>query len=248
MDIILDGEIGYGSGEVSSSYVRQKLAEADGEPINVVIHSPGGSVFEGLAIHDLFEAYTGHKRCTIQSAAFSIASLIAMAFPNRAISRNGYLMVHNPYYEYEDDDEQPKLLKSLRNKMVDIYSAATKKARSVIESMMDSETFLDAMESIQSGFCNGLLDTTPKALASSQALLRSHSGFASHVMARAKPKAVPRAATVQRVVPKVSAAVQWKNAVQARIERGMSHSKAMIEVEHEYPGLRQAFIAEANKR
>jgi ATP-dependent protease ClpP protease subunit len=246
MDILLTGDIGAEPGEIGSSYVRQKLAEANGSPIHVVIHSPGGSVFEGLAMYDLFSAYAGHKRVTVQSAAFSIASLIAMAFPNRGISRNGYLMLHNPYTE--GDDEQPKLLKSLRSKMVDIYSAATKKAKSVIESMMDSETFLDASESIQAGFCNGLLDASPRALARCQALLRSHAGFASHVMARAKPKAMPRAATVHRTAPKVSAAIEWRSAVQARVDRGMSHSKAMIEVDKENPRLRQAFIAEANRR
>jgi ATP-dependent protease ClpP protease subunit len=245
MDILIDGDIGSNPGEISSSYVRQKLAEADGEPINVVIHSPGGSVFEGLAMYDLFSAYQGQKRVTVQSAAFSIASLIAMAFPHRGISRNGYLMLHNPYTE--GDDEQPKLLKSLRNKMVDIYSAATKKARSVIESMMDRETFLDASESIQAGFCNGLLDTTPKALASSEKLLKSHSGFASHVMALAKPKATQRAATVRRV-PKVSAAVQWKNAIQARMSNGLDFSKAAMAVEQDFPGLRQQYIREANRR
>jgi hypothetical protein len=154
-------------------------------------------------------------------------------------------MLHNPYTE--GDDEQPKLLKSLRSKMVDIYSAATKKARSVIESMMDSETFLDASESIQAGFCNGLLDASPRALARCQALLRSHAGFASHVMARAKPKATQRAATVQRV-PKVSAAVQWKNAVQARMANGLDFCKAAMMVECEHPGLRQQYVAEYNRR
>jgi ATP-dependent protease ClpP protease subunit len=246
MDILLTGDIGAEPGEIGSSYVRQKLAEANGSPIHVVIHSPGGSVFEGLAMYDLFSAYAGHKRVTVQSAAFSIASLIAMAFPNRGISRNGYLMLHNPYTE--GDDEQPKLLKSLRSKMVDIYSAATKKAKSVIESMMDSETFLDASESIQAGFCNGLLDASPRALARCQALLRSHAGFASHVMGRARTKAIPRAATVHRTAPKVSAAVQWKDAIQMKMANGTNFAKAAMMVEQDFPGLRQAFIREANKR
>jgi ATP-dependent protease ClpP protease subunit len=246
MDIIIDGDIGSNPGEIGSSYVRQQLLKANGQPINVVIHSPGGSVFEGLAMYDLFQAYAGQKRCTIQSAAFSIASLIAMAFPTRAISRNGYLMMHNPYQE--DGNEQPKLLKSLRNTMVGIYSAATKKARTAIESMMDAETFLDASESISMGFCNGLIDASPRALARCQALLRSHAGFASHVMARARTKAMPRAATVQRVVPKISAAVQWRSAVQARMANGLDFGKAAMAVEKEHPGLRQKYIAEYNQR
>jgi|688.fasta_scaffold287765_2 ATP-dependent protease ClpP protease subunit len=246
MDILLTGDIGTNPGEIGSSYVRHKLAEANGQPINVVIHSPGGSVFEGLAMYDLFQAYAGQKRCTIQSAAFSIASLIAMAFPTRAISRNGYLMMHNPYQE--DGNEQPKLLKSLRNTMVDIYSAATKKARTAIESMMDAETFLDASESISMGFCNGLIDASPKALARCQALLRSHAGFASHVMARARTKAMPRAATVHRTAPKVSAAVQWKDAIQLKMSNGTNFAKAAMMVEQDFPGLRQQYVAEYNRR
>jgi ATP-dependent protease ClpP protease subunit len=244
MDIILDGPIGDGPNEVSSSYVRQQLARADGKPISVTIHSEGGSVFEGFCIHDLFAQYQGQKRCIV-NCAFSIASLIAMAFEHRAITENGYLMIHSPYTE---DGDQPKLLGKLKDRMISIYSRATQQSYSFIEKLMNAESFLDSRESIANRFINGLVGSSPKALASSQALLRSHAGFASHVMARAKPKAIPRAATVQRIVPRVSAAVRWRNAVQARVDRGMSHSKAMIEVDKENPRLREAFIAEANRR
>jgi hypothetical protein len=195
-------------------------------------------------IHDLFAQYPGQKRCVV-NCAFSIASLIAMAFEHRGITPNGYIMVHSPYTE---DGDQPKLLSRLKDRMIKIYANATKQTYSFIERLMNAESFLDSQESIQSRFINGLVGSSPKALASSQSLLRSHEGFRTHVMARAKPKAMPRAATVHRTAPKVSAAVQWRNAVQARIDKGMSHSKAMIEVDKDFPGLRHAFIAEANRR
>lgn len=238
MDIILDGVIGDGPNEVSSSYVRSQLAKADGKPISVTIHSEGGSVFEGFVIHDLFAQYTGQKRCVV-NCAFSIASLIAMAFEHRGITPNGYIMVHSPYTE---DGDQPKLLSRLKDRMIRIYANATKQTYSFIERLMNAESFLDSQEAIQSRFINGLVGSSPKALASSNALLRSHEGFRSHVMARAKP--TQRAATVQRVVPKVS----WRDAVQARMASGLDFSKAAMLVEQDFPGLRQRFIQEFNRK
>ena len=49
--IRIDGVIGTGEGEVSAAMVRSQLP-TNGQPIEVKIHSEGGNVFEGFAIHD----------------------------------------------------------------------------------------------------------------------------------------------------------------------------------------------------
>jgi len=49
--IIIDGVIGTNPGEISASIIKAQLP-TNGEPIELVIHSEGGSVFEGFAIFD----------------------------------------------------------------------------------------------------------------------------------------------------------------------------------------------------
>jgi ATP-dependent protease ClpP protease subunit len=63
--------IGTGQDEVSAAMVRDQLPTNGTDPIDVRIHSEGGNVFEGFAIHDAFAAYAGPKSLSIESSAFS---------------------------------------------------------------------------------------------------------------------------------------------------------------------------------
>jgi ATP-dependent protease ClpP protease subunit len=156
-DLIIDGPIGTGEGEVSAAFVRSQLAAADPlETLTVRIHSEGGSVFEGFAIYDALQAYQGAKRCVIASSAFSISSFIPMAFDDIEITPNGYLMLHNPYVEVEGDDEElaskSQLLSGLKQNMVEAYAARTGKTTEEITAILKKETFLSARQALADGF------------------------------------------------------------------------------------------------
>ena len=156
-DLIIDGTIGTGQGEVSAAYVRAQLAAADpNKVLTVRIHSEGGSVFEGFAIYDALKAYQGKKRCVIASSAFSISSFIPMAFDDIEITPNGYLMLHNPYVEVEGDDEElaskSQLLAALKQNMVEAYAARSGKTTEEITAILKKETFLSARQALADGF------------------------------------------------------------------------------------------------
>ena len=74
--IIIDGEIGREPGQITSQWVKSQLPPNGTDPIEVSIHSEGGSVIEGFAIYDAIKAYAGPKKCVVASSAFSIASFI----------------------------------------------------------------------------------------------------------------------------------------------------------------------------
>lgn len=57
--ITIDGCIGQGDGEISVAMIRAELPKDTTQPIQVDMHSEGGSVFEGFAIHDIFAEYPG---------------------------------------------------------------------------------------------------------------------------------------------------------------------------------------------
>nr|WP_313784696.1 Clp protease ClpP [Paenibacillus larvae] len=64
--------------------------------INLYINSPGGSVFEGIAIHNMLKR---HKANVHVCGCFSrlIASVIAMAGDTIYMPKNSMLMIHNPW-------------------------------------------------------------------------------------------------------------------------------------------------------
>lgn len=136
--------------------VRDQLPANGTDPISVKLHSEGGSVFEGFAVHDIFAAYQGPKTLAIESSAFSIASFVAMAFDDVEISSNGYMMLHNPYAVAEGDDEdfakQSALLGKLKSSMVTAYSQRSGKSEDEIKAILKDETYLNAEQSVAMGF------------------------------------------------------------------------------------------------
>ena len=158
--IRIDSVIGTGPREFSAARMAAFLEEADGAPIHAVIHSEGGSVHEGMAIHDMIEDYGGPKRATIQSMAFSIASFIPLAFDRVDISPNGWFMIHNPSVDAAgDDDDLAKIagmVRGLKDKMIDGYAARLGQPRERVEAMMKQETFFDAQEAVEMGLATAI--------------------------------------------------------------------------------------------
>ena len=154
--IRIDGVIGTGEGEVSAAMVRSQLPAHGNEPIEVKIHSEGGNVFEGFAIHDALASYAGPKSLSIESSAFSIASFIAMAFDDVSISPNGYMMLHNPYAGVEGDDEElaksSMMLAQLKSSMIKAYATRSGKSEDEIRAILKDETYLNAEQSVAMGF------------------------------------------------------------------------------------------------
>ena len=83
----------------AADFVRE-LNTLDAEEIHVRLNSYGGSVPDGIAIHNALrrKAAEGHKVIThIDGVAYSIASLIAMAGDDIRMAENAMLMIHAPW-------------------------------------------------------------------------------------------------------------------------------------------------------
>ena len=217
--IHIDATIGDGPGELSASWLRSQLP-ADGRPVELRIHSEGGTVFEAFAMLDLLTAYPGPVRAVVSSMALSAASLLLTACGEVEISGNGYLMIHDPYL---DDPaltgSQRALLASLADRMVTLYAEKTRKPESTIRRMMAAETFLDAAESVRLGLADRVTDQLGKRLSAAPA-----------VVARLKKaKAAGHTATAR-----------WHAAVLA--------CGSVSEANRRNPGLRLAMLDEVNRR
>ncbi len=224
--IRLDGAIGQEPGEISARWFRAQLP-ADGSPIEVKFHSEGGSVLEAFAIHDAVVGYRGRKVASVESMAFSAASLLLCAFDEVAISPNGYVMLHAPYFDAEDvPTSERQLLAGLWQKMIGIYSQKTRQPIATITRLVDQETFFDAEASVSRGIVNRIVRAS------------------SPVMARMPARVL---AKIKAASPGTSATARWRAAVDAKAAT-MPRSKAIMAVDESHPGLRQQMIAEANRR
>src|SRR3990172_4491585 len=64
--------------------------------LHIYLSSPGGSVFEGVAIYNALRRFPARTTVFVEGVAASIASLIALAGERRVTAANGMWMVHNP--------------------------------------------------------------------------------------------------------------------------------------------------------
>ncbi len=67
------------------------------EALDVRVNSPGGDVFEGIAVYNALRRLPARVTVHIDGIAASIASLIAMAGDETLIAENAMVMVHRPW-------------------------------------------------------------------------------------------------------------------------------------------------------
>lgn len=76
--------------------IRDFLNGQKGKALNVYINSGGGSVFAGMAIHNMLKRHDGKVTVHVDGMAASIASVIALAGDEIIIPSNAYMFVHKP--------------------------------------------------------------------------------------------------------------------------------------------------------
>jgi len=135
--------------------------------LNVYINSPGGAVFEGVAIYNTLRRHAARKIVHIDGLAASIASVIAMAGDEIRIATNGMMMIHNPYgLAMGEADELRRMadaLDKIKGAILDTYVLRTGGKADEIERQMDAETWMNADEAVAAGFAD--LITEPVEMA-----------------------------------------------------------------------------------
>ncbi len=133
------------SGEgVTAKRVSAALRSIGDKDVTVKINSPGGDVFEGLAIYNLLREHKGKVTIQVLGLAASAASFIAMAGDEIQIARAGFMMIHNAWTiaagDRNDFTEVADFLDQIDATLADIYSVRTGDAAAQMRALMDVET------------------------------------------------------------------------------------------------------------
>jgi len=159
-EISIHDEIG-AWGVSAKDFLAQLRSIAAATPIHLSLHSPGGEVFDGLAIYHALKA-RGNVTVRIEGLAASMASVIAMAGTRIEMPRNAFLMIHNPsgfaMGDAADMRQLADLLDKIKSSLVAAYRDRTKKTDEDIMDMMDAETWLTGEEAVEHGFADATTD------------------------------------------------------------------------------------------
>src|SRR5690606_7422034 len=146
---------------VTTKRIAAALRNMGAGPVTVNVNSPGGDMFEGLAIYNMLREHKGEVTVKVLGLAASAASVIAMAGDTIQIARAGFLMIHNAWVvamgNRNDLREYADTLEPFDLAMADIYAARTGQDQKAITKMMDAETWIGGSSAVEDGFADELL-------------------------------------------------------------------------------------------
>ncbi|EGO8462006.1 Clp protease ClpP [Escherichia coli] len=146
---------------VTASRIAGALRSLNGADVTVNINSPGGDMFEGLAIYNLLREYEGKVTVKVLGLAASAASIIAMAGDEVQIGRGAFLMIHNCWvYAMGNRHDLAQIAADMApfdKAMSDIYQARSGLDADTVDKMMDGETYIGGSEAVEKGFADSLL-------------------------------------------------------------------------------------------
>lgn len=149
---------------VTAKDFTQTLATAGAGPINLHINSPGGDVFDGLAIYSALQAHNGPVSVVVDGLAASAASFIALAGDTISMAPNAFLMIHNAWGvvvgNQNDMTETAAVLAKIDAQLASLYAGKTGQTVPAIADMMNAETWFTAQEAKDAGFIDSITDAS----------------------------------------------------------------------------------------
>lgn len=159
-----------GLGGVAGVDVTKALAKLQGaNSIDLRINSAGGDVFEGVAIYEALQRFSGRIVAHVDGLAASAASFIAMAADEIRIAPMGFVMVHEAHGgaigRSTEMRQVADTLDKISGTIAKAYASRTGMNEADAQALMKAETWFDADEAIASGFADRLTEQPKRKVA-----------------------------------------------------------------------------------
>ena len=155
------GEDPWTGGGVTVKRIDAALRSIGNNDVTVNINSPGGDVFEGIAIYNRLREHQGQVNVKVLGLAASAASIIAMAGDTVEIGASSFLMIHNAWVlavgNRHDMREVADFLEPFDRALADVYVARSGQDLATVQSAMDVETWMSGSQAIEQGYADSLL-------------------------------------------------------------------------------------------
>ncbi|EEE2294524.1 ClpP-like prohead protease/major capsid protein fusion protein [Salmonella enterica] len=156
-DIYIYDEIGFW-GVTAKQFVSDLNALGNITHINLHINSPGGDVFEGIAIFNALKTHGASITVYVDGVAASMASVIAMVGNPVIMPENTFMMIHKPFGFTGGDAEDMRTYAALLDKveavLLPAYAQKTGKTTDEIAAMLADETWMSGADCLAHGFAD----------------------------------------------------------------------------------------------
>ena len=155
-EIMIYDEIGYWA-VTASDFVRE-LSGLRTDKIDLHLNSPGGEVFDGIAIYQALKNHKAEVTVYVDSLAASIASVIAMSGDRVIMARNSTMMIHEGsglcVGNAADMKEMSALLDKTSDNIASIYADRAGGTSASWRKRMTAETWYSADEAVAAGLAD----------------------------------------------------------------------------------------------
>jgi ATP-dependent protease ClpP protease subunit len=160
-EVLIYDEIG-AYGVSAKGFLAELGALPDNAPIDLRLNSPGGSVFDAVAIHNALSRHPGTVTVWIDGIAASAASYVAMAGDEIVMPENAFLMIHDPsglvMGTAADMRDMAGTLDKIAASMTRGYAARSGKPEDEIAALLAAETWFDAQDALEAGLATRLAE------------------------------------------------------------------------------------------
>lgn len=163
-ELFLYEEIG-GWGIYAEDFIAE-LKQVTAPKLRVRMSSPGGSVFEGIALANALRAHPADVTVQVDGLAASIASVIAMAADQVVVQPQAMIMVHEAsglcLGNSQDMADMAALLDKISGNIADAYAAKAGGTRDDWRQVMVNETWYTAEEAVEAGLADEMVQPKKK--------------------------------------------------------------------------------------
>lgn len=160
--ILLTGEV---DKDLSEKVIRQLLLleSMSGDPITILIDSPGGDVYAGFSIFDMIRFINAPVRIVGMGLVASAAALILLAVPRErrfGLPNSSYL-IHQPLSGIQgvatEIEIHARELEKTRSRLNEIIADATGQSRDRVAKDTDRDYWMNAQEASAYGLIQGTI-------------------------------------------------------------------------------------------
>lgn len=203
------GDIG-AFGISAKQFALDLKALGDISLIDLRVNSPGGDVFDGIAIYNMLRNHPARVEGSVMGLAASMGSVVLMASDTINMPANAMIMIHKPWgIQGGDADAMLRyatLLDKVEVSMVHAYATKTGKTAEEVHALLEAETWMSGAEALALGFADSITEPLQAFAAIKSNRMKDYANMPESVKAFFDPRGsvTPPAAVV---VPPVAAVV-----------------------------------------
>ena len=146
--------------DIEMKYLSNRL-ECKAVPIHLHVHSPGGSIFAGLSIVDSIKTCKSDVYTYVDGSAASAATLISSSGKKRFMSKNSFMLLHQPQLEWsgklDEFHDEIENQKNLYEKLSAVYLENSKMSQEELDDLLKHELWLPAERCLKLGLIDKII-------------------------------------------------------------------------------------------